>query len=352
VAYDDCRIFRVGTPFARIWHDNPFLTGSLQSLTTLAETKKRKEFLSPFFGKAAIVRAEPFLHRRKLALFLDTLDAAATSSTTSDDGVNGKETRDIEKRGDSVVDFFLGFRCLTADTIMDYCFQADLNALATPRFENKTVEAFIAGFDLALISSYFPNFFGIVNRIVFALPEETRQTYFAPVYGFQVMQRLAMARVDQLIQNPNSNQDAKQDKLPMIFDAMLAPDKSKGQVTPSRSDMIADGCLMIAAGTDTTANVLGLVLWHVTQNPEVEKRLVQELKKGIKDRVELVGSEVLEGGEFVYLRAVVKEALRLAYGVPGGIMRKVPKEGANFGGRFVPGGVSPLRFLFSNRFRS
>jgi hypothetical protein len=50
--------------------------------------------------------------------------------------------------------------------------------------------------------------------------------------------------------------------------------------------------------------------------------------------------------------AVVIEALRLAYGVPEGIMRKVPKEGANFGGRFVPGGVSRFVFLFSYLFRS
>jgi cytochrome P450 len=64
--------------------------------------------------------------------------------------------------------------------------------------------------------------------------------------------------------------------------------------------MIADGCLIIVAGTVTTANMLGLVLWHVMQNLEVEKKLVQELKKGIKDRVLLVGSEILDGGEFVY----------------------------------------------------
>lgn len=165
------RIFRVGTPFARVWHDNPFLTGSLQSLTTLAETKKRKEFLNPFFSKAAIVRVEPFLHRQKLALFLDTLQASAGG----------------------VVDFFLGFRCLTADTIMDYCFQQDLNALAEPGFQSETVEAFIAGFDLSLVGTYFPNFFAVLNKIIFSLPESVRETYFKPVHGFQTMQKVCVS---------------------------------------------------------------------------------------------------------------------------------------------------------------
>ena len=169
---DSVRIFRVGTPFERVWHDNPFLTGSLQSLTTLAETKKRKEFLSPFFGKAAIVRVEPFLHRKKLLIFLDTLEAVAAAQN----GNSGKDGR--------VVDFFLAFRCLTADTIMDYCFQADLNALASERFKNKTVKAFIAGFNIALLATYFLNLFRALNALIFSLPESVRVTYFAPVYSF------------------------------------------------------------------------------------------------------------------------------------------------------------------------
>ena len=168
------RIFRVGTPFERVWHNNPFLTGSLQSKTTLAETKKRKEFLSPFFSKAAIIRVEPFLHRQKLSLFLDTLRNAAQANN---------------QQG-SVIDFFLGFRCLTADTIMDYCFQQDLNALAEPGFHSKIVEAFIAGFDLALVGMYFPKFFELLNSIIFRLPERERERFFAPVHGFQTMQEV------------------------------------------------------------------------------------------------------------------------------------------------------------------
>ncbi|KAF2706474.1 cytochrome P450 [Pleomassaria siparia CBS 279.74] len=330
------RIFKVGTPFTRVWHDNPFLTGSLQSLTTLPETKKRKEFLNPFFSKAAIVRVEPSLHRRKLRLFLDTLQQQASSATSTSASPGKEDSSEQQQQGSGVVDFFLGFRCLTADTIMDYCFQQDLNALSEPGFRSETVEAFIAGFDLALVATYFPNFFAVLNGVIFRLSEGVRRKYFAPVYGFQTMQKLAEERLVHLEKNPNC---ASKTKLPTMFDAMLAPDVAKGQVTPSRHDMIADGCLMIAAGTDTTANVLGTVLWNVTQNPDVEAKLVQELKKGMTDREVVLSSVELEGQGFEYLRAVVKEGLRLAYGVPGTIPRRVPKEGAMLGGRFIPGGT-------------
>lgn len=319
----DYRIFRVGTPFDRVWHNNIFLTGSLQSKETLPETKKRKEFLSPFFSKSAIQRLEPILHRQKLIKFLSTVQRAAQAN-------NGEG---------EVVDFFLGFRCLTADTIMDYCFQQDVDALSKPGFQDKTMIALVESFDLAIIGSFFPNFFSFVNSIIFSLPEATREAKFAPVYGWETIQNLARERVEHAIKVAEEGKQ-KDRNIPTMFDAMLNPDRAKGQVTPPMKDMVAEGVLMIAAGTDTTANVLGLVLWHVTQDKEVEKKLLQELKRAMPERDALLDSATLEGEGFEYLRAVVKESLRLGHGVPGRIIRKVPKDGATLGGMFVPGGVS------------
>lgn len=313
----------MGTPFTRIWHDNPFLSGSLQSKVTLAETKKRKEFLSPFFSKAAISQVEPALHRKKLVQFLATLSAAE----------------------DTVVEFFYAFRCLTADVVMDYCFQSDLGALASPGFRNTTVETFVEGFELALVPFFFPNAFNLLTKFIFALPDNVRKEKFPPIYGFQLMQRLARERVEDAMKNAERKEGKEagngkaEEKIPTMFDLMLRPDPAKGQVTPPKLDMVADGCLMIAAGTDTTANALGNILWHVTQNPGVEAKLLAELKRGIVSKEEVVDSATLEGKGYEYLRAVVKEGLRLSYGVPGRILRKVPKEGAKFGEVFVPGGV-------------
>ncbi len=203
---------------------------------------------------------------------------------------------------------------------------------------------------MAIMPTYFPNFFTLLNKIIFALPENVRREKFAPVYGFQTMQRLSRERVEHAIEradkeNVGEEKKESEEEITTMFDLMLHPDVSKGQVTPSKRDMIADGCLMIAAGTDTTANTLGTVFWNVTQNPEVEAKLFEELKAGMgKD--EIMDSVALEGEGFVYLRAVVKEALRLSYGVPGKMSRRVPKEGAKFGDVFVPGGVGSSLSLF------
>jgi cytochrome P450 len=289
------------------------LTGSLQSLETLPETKKRREFISPFFSKAAISRVEPSLHGAKVSQFLDTLARAEGS----------------------VVDFFLAFRCLTADVVMDYCFRSDLSALASPQFRNHTIETFVQGFDMAIVATFFPRVFSVLNFIIFSLPEKVRATYFAPVYGFETMQNIARVRVEDALKNTNT-----EGKYTM-FDSMAHPDSAKGQTPPSKEEMVADGCLMIAAGTDTMANTLGTILWHVTQDPRVETKLLEELKRSIGEE-DIIQSSQLEGEGFEYLRAVVKEGLRLSYGVPGRIIRRVPKEGAKFGDVWVPGDVSRL----------
>jgi cytochrome P450 len=308
------RIHRVNTPFTHIRHSNPFLVGSLQSLCTNSEVKKRREFISPFFSKAAVSRVEASLHGgTKLVQFLTTLAQC----------------------DNSVVDFFLAFRCLTADVIMDYSFRADLGALQSDGFRNQTIETFVQGSRSVIVAKFFPGVFGVLNRVIFSLPEEWRKKYFAGVYGFETMQKMARERVDDAL----ARADRDEGGAFTMFDAMARPDVGKGQVRPKKEDMVADGCLMIAAGTDTTAFALGTILWHVTQNPEIERRLLEELKREI-GKEEVVASARLEGEGFEYLRAVVKEGLRTSWGVPGRIIRSVPKGGAKFGEVWVPGGVS------------
>lgn len=54
-------------------------------------------------------------------------------------------------------------------------------------------------------------------------------------------------------------QDSQESK-PAVFSAMLNPDISRGQYTPSDIGLQGDACLMFVVGTDTTANALVRVL--------------------------------------------------------------------------------------------
>lgn len=232
---------------------------------------------------------------------------------------------------------------------MDYCFQSDLNTISSPEFRNKTLERVIEGADMAVTSTYFPNFFAVLNKVIFALPEHIREKHFGPIYGCQTMQNVAREKVETALERAAKGGNNKEKKEAgslgrTMFDAMAQPDVSKGQVAPPKSDMVAEGALMFLAGMDTTANALGNILWYITQNPSLEQKLVAELKGRIgKDDV--LESASLEGEGFRYMRAVVKEGLRLSYGVPGRLLRRVPAEGTTMGGRLVPGGVSHAQII-------
>lgn len=256
---------------------------------------------------------------------------------------------------DTVVNFHYAFRALTADLVMDYCFQSDMGCINSPGFRHEGLEMFVEGFELPTIPFHFPKLFGFMGAIIALLPEQMRKEKFPALYGFELMYNLSKERVEHSIEVAEKEKalgssasgvakDESGDKILTMFDVMLRPDVEKGQITPPKGDLVADGCLQIAAGTDTTGNALSYLLWYITQNPDVEKRLLEELKRGI-GKGEVVSSATLEGPGFEYLRAVIKEGLRLSQGVPGRIIREVPSEGATFDGCFIPGGVSQVLLL-------
>jgi cytochrome P450 len=125
---------------------------------------------------------------------------------------------------------------------------------------------------------------------------------------------------------------------------MLNPDPAKGQYTPPDVGLTNDAVLMWAAGTETTANTLVQATWAVLHNPQIRKTLQAELQTAIPDKNEMVDWATLES--LPYLRAVIKESLRLSYGVPGRIPRTVPPSGATFCGQYIPPGTSVAHSVY------
>lgn len=119
---------------------------------------------------------------------------------------------------------------------------------------------------------------------------------------------------------------------------MLNPDPAKGQYTPPLEGIRDDAALMFVAGTDTTANTLVQATWGILSNPDVQKKLMDELKSAMPPNSSTLSWATLE--TLPYLRAVIREALRFAYGVPGRIPRVTPSTGAVFCGKAIPPGTN------------
>ncbi|CAO3638135.1 unnamed protein product [Cunninghamella blakesleeana] len=78
-------------------------------------------------------------------------------------------------------------------------------------------------------------------------------------------------------------------------------------------------CIMnfIIAGRDTTAQALSWTLYNLMLNPEIEKKLVQEIQENITDDIEQDSPKLYEViKEMKYAHAVLYESLRLYPSVP------------------------------------
>lgn len=77
-----------------------------------------------------------------------------------------------------VVNLSLGFRCLTADVITDYCFGTDFGGLKTRAFRNSTVMAARVLFVSIVWGLYFPKLIDAIDALVEYLPEKVLQLVF------------------------------------------------------------------------------------------------------------------------------------------------------------------------------
>ena len=97
----------------------------------------------------------------------------------------------------------------------------------------------------------------------------------------------------------------------------------------------------IVAGSDTTANTMTYLVWAVCRNLAVKQELVTELKT-------LPASfQDAELKRLPYLNQVISEALRLYAAAPSALPRAVPREGADLGGYWLPGGTTVCTQAFT-----
>ncbi|KAF7858484.1 hypothetical protein EAF04_009084 [Stromatinia cepivora] len=90
---------------------------------------------------------------------------------------------------------------------------------------------------------------------------------------------------------------------------------------------------IVFAGADSTALKLATILFHLVQNQESLRRCREELQtEGIQDKV-------TDLQPLPYLRAVIKEGLRLGMANPARLTRVVPAKGLQVGDIYIPAGT-------------
>ncbi|KAF5483045.1 Cyrochrome P450 monooxygenase [Colletotrichum siamense] len=92
--------------------------------------------------------------------------------------------------------------------------------------------------------------------------------------------------------------------------------------------------VFLAVGTETTATVLSLCTHHLLKKPDVVAKIRAELLAVVKDPEALADWFVLE--QLLYLTAVIKETLRLMYGLSSRLPKIAPDEDVLYQGTWTP----------------
>lgn len=99
--------------------------------------------------------------------------------------------------------------------------------------------------------------------------------------------------------------------------------------------LAADCTSLFLAGIITGPYLLTFATYSIAANPTIQKRFYQELKEAFPDIEAEIDNSTCE--KLPYLNAILKETLRLGYGVVAPLSRVVPPGGAELDGQFIPG---------------
>lgn len=166
-----------------------------------------------------------------------------------------------------------------------------------------------------------------VERLLYRNPISMR-TRRAPQSGIVTAARSRLAERKETPQKDSETPDL----LTRFLEAM-----EKNPETLDEGSVVSLLMSMIAAGSDTSANALAAIFWHLMKNPKVLAKLRSELEAADLDRPIPAFSQV---SKLPYLHAVIKEGMRLFPALTHPMERLVPAGGADIAGTFLPQGTS------------
>jgi len=260
-SYDE--IFKTGSKFQRANHPvytGPVMEGSMWNKREPNAARIQRGTYLPFFSRQSIQQLEPLIQKQMLKFF---------------------EILESKPRSD-VIDMTMGYKCMTADVIMEYCFKKSLGFLDAEDFQPPLIVALDDFFKDLPKSWYFPNFQAFMFRVVGMLPEDIVKKFVPVMAGTQWVKKQCRDRVLELLEAEKSGTAEKGSNRSMLENA-IAVRPQTGEMRVSEEELAGDAYLFFAAGTDTTANTLAFGTWYLLNNDEARQKLKRELKDFIPD---------------------------------------------------------------------
>ncbi|OJI96369.1 hypothetical protein ASPVEDRAFT_78143 [Aspergillus versicolor CBS 583.65] len=303
------KIYFVGSRYAKdpIFYD-AFGTKKSVFITSTPEAHRiKRAALNPFFSRKKVLDLEGIVHEKAQKLV-----ARMKKAFESSDGI----------------DLHHGFRAISIDVITDYAFDNSYNFLDEEDFGVGFFNS-IRAIGPAL---WFFQQFPAIQDLALHIPYWLAKRLSGPLASMMLQQEDARRQILRVKYAVERGEKASRTT---IFHQLLQPDAAEAY--PTVDDLADEATNVLGAAADSTGNALTIAAYNVVRNPTIYARVSAELQNVFPDPCSSMDFPTLE--KLPYLTAVIKEALRLSFGVPGRVPRVVPYSGAEFNGHKVPLGT-------------
>ncbi|OOQ89595.1 Trichodiene oxygenase [Penicillium brasilianum] len=283
--------------------------------------RKRRAIVNPYFSKRAIADVEPVIHER-----LDTLIS-----------------RLAEAKG-STVDLTCAFSAFTADVVTYHFYGSHANYIGSKDFKYGLKDALTVLLNLYNLTRFLPVPPTTIKNLPLPILGLINPNFPLVVSAREANKKMVLNYLDKPDEEKKAMKDARSKSV--IVSALADSNVPDEEKTLDR--LLDEGETIIFAGIDTTARTLAVALFHLLNNQDVLMKLRKELQTIAKSDGQQWTTTELEA--VPYMRGVVQEAIRLAYGLVVRIPRISPHEALQYNGFVIPPGtpVSQSTYLVNN----
>ncbi|KAF9001677.1 cytochrome P450 monooxygenase pc-bph [Cyathus striatus] len=293
-----------------------------------AHTRKRK-IVSNIFSQKSVLEFEPHV-RSSLNAMISKWDGMITDSEKASSGKDWKA-----EKGRVWFDCMTWFNYLAFDIISDLAYGKpfgmvekgeDIAEVAIPGSKTGETKR-VPAIQILNDRGEFTGSMGVLplwlRPLVKKIPSYAKGSKaMANVAG------IAVAAVNKRLQEETDRQDLL---------AKLQQGKDENGNPMGKEELTAEALTQLVAGSDTTSNSFGAIMYYLAKNQAAQKTLQAELDEmfGHEDEIILSYEQVKR---LKYLEACINEALRLHGTIAVGLPRIVPEGGLAVNGRHFPEG--------------
>ncbi|KAK0115636.1 hypothetical protein ONS95_000093 [Cadophora gregata] len=269
--------------------------------------RTRRAALNPLFSRKRVLDLEDVVQSKVAKLDQRLRDAAST----------GEE-----------VDLHYGLRAISVDTITDYGFGKSYDLLEREDLGRGFFEMMRKLGPAIWFFQQWP----FLQPVALGIPEWLARRVSSNLGT--TMQLQSECRDNIVVIKKAMEAGVKDESRTTIFHQLLDPNATEGHVVPSVDNLTDEGFVILGAASDTTGNAMTVAMHGVVRNPAIYAKLTAELNEAFPDPTVTLDFITLE--KLPYLTAVIKEGLRLSYGVIGRLPRVVNEPGVSFHGFDIP----------------